>query len=288
MRRSERRAIPAPQRPPAVRPRRQPRQPRAENRRLYFIEPRVHAVLVVMVAGALTAIAQPLDPVGELNVVGDDGASVPERPQVLRRVEAECAGRAHRPDLPTVARRQVSLRAVLDDHEIVAGGNGAQRGHVCGLAVEVHGHDGCRAARDGRLHSARIDGEPIGVDVGEDRSRLGHHDGEGGVGRRERRRDDLVAWPDAQPAQRQGQRVGARPDADRRRRPGCGSELLLEPLQLGTQDEPAAIDDPADRRVDERPILAGLQGQKRNLHQLPATNDERPATSDQRPVTSTS
>jgi len=46
---------------------------RARRMQLHFVEPRIHARLVVMIAVHLAAVSQPLDPAGESSVAGHDG-----------------------------------------------------------------------------------------------------------------------------------------------------------------------------------------------------------------------
>ncbi len=237
----------APPAPAAVGPAAKARQPRAENRRLQIVEPRVDARLDVMIAVGLAAVAQPLDRVGERAIAGDDGAAVAERAEVLGRVEAERAGDADRADRPSAARREMRLAAVLDDREVVSRGDRFDRGHVGRLAVEVHRQDRARLRTDRGFNLARVDRQPHRIDVGEHRARAGHHDRERGVGRGQRRRDHFVAGADAERAQDQRDRVGAGADADRVRGAGGGGELLLERLDLRPEHEPAARDHAIDR-----------------------------------------
>ena len=112
------------------------------------------------------------------------------------------------------------LRRILDEREVVPGGDGFERAHVGRLAVEVHGHDCLGARRDGRFGRAWIKRQAIGINIRKDRTRTSHHHGERGVGRRQRRRDHLVAGTDVEGAQDQGDRIGARADAD-----GVGARL---------------------------------------------------------------
>src|SRR5712671_4411758 len=68
-------AIPRRERAPARRPIHQGWQARAENRRLHLVEPRVDARLHVAIAVGLAAVAQPLQPIGQRRIAGDDGAA---------------------------------------------------------------------------------------------------------------------------------------------------------------------------------------------------------------------
>ena len=65
----ERRAVARAERAAPLGPAGQQRQPRAQDRRLHLVEPRVHAEFDVLVAIGLAAVAQPLEPLGERRVV---------------------------------------------------------------------------------------------------------------------------------------------------------------------------------------------------------------------------
>ena len=69
---------------------------------------------------------------------------------------------------------------------------------------------------------------------------------------------------DAERAQDQRDRVGAGADADGVRRAGRGGELLLERLDLGSEDEPAARDHAIDRAPHVGGVLAGHERHERN------------------------
>ena len=112
------------------------------------------------------------------------------------------------------------------------------------------------------LDGLGIDRQARRIDVGEHRPRAGHHDGERGVGGRQRRRDDLVAGADAERAQDQRDRVGAGADADGVRGAGRRGELALERFDFRAEDEPAAGHDPLDRGADVGGVLARRQRQR--------------------------
>src|SRR2546428_13756367 len=92
----ERQAIGARETTARVGPRAQARQARTQDRSLHLVEPRVDARLLVMVPVGLTTVAQPFDLFRERGVVGGYRAAVAERPEILRRVEAERARDADR------------------------------------------------------------------------------------------------------------------------------------------------------------------------------------------------
>ncbi len=74
----------------------------------------------------------------------------------------------------------------------------------------------------------------------------GHRRREGGI----HRHDDLVAASDPGGEKGEVERVGARIDADALRHADVCGELVLEPFDLGPQDEMAARHDARKRRVD--------------------------------------
>ena len=142
-------------------PVRQERQPRAKDRGLHLVEPRVHAELAVVIAIGLAAVAQALARARRSRVVvGRQRAAVAERAEILRRVEAVRRGGAEAADRPAPARGEVRLAAVLDDGEAVPRGDRGDRRHVGRLAVEVHGHDRGGARRDRRGDGRRIERQP--------------------------------------------------------------------------------------------------------------------------------
>ena len=85
----------------------------AEDRRLDLVEPAVHARLEVLVARDLPTVAQPPDPGVERRVVGDDGAPVTQRAEILRGIEAEGATKTGGADRSARCRGQMCLAAIL-------------------------------------------------------------------------------------------------------------------------------------------------------------------------------
>ncbi len=174
----------------------EPRQPRPEDGRLQLVEAGVHAGLLVMVAVGLSAVAQPPDPCRQRAIVGDDGAAVTERAEILGRIEAERAGDADRADRTAGSGREVRLAAVFDDRQIVARGDSLERAHVGCLPVQMNRQNRARPRADRLFHAIGIDREADRIDVREHRARPGHHDRERRIGGRQRRRDDFVAGSD--------------------------------------------------------------------------------------------
>ena len=78
----------------------------------------------------------------------------------------------------------------------------------------------------------------------------GGRDRPGAGEERERRDDHLVARPDAESAERDRDRLGSVGDPDRLAHAEVGGELALERLDLGTEDEAAAVENPRDSGRD--------------------------------------
>src|ERR1700687_3169521 len=110
----------------------------------------------MVIAIGLAAVAQPADALREPPIVGHDRASVAERAEILRGIEAERPGHADRTDRPPGCGRQVGLAAVLDNRQMVARRDALDRRHVGGLAVQVDWQDGARAWSDGARRPAGI------------------------------------------------------------------------------------------------------------------------------------
>ena len=81
-------------------------------------------------------------------------------------------------------------------------------------------------------------------------ARPGVQDRERREGGRDRGRDHLVARPDPTRTEREVQRVGAVGDRDGLARAERLRQLALERLALGTEHEPARVEDARERRVE--------------------------------------
>ena len=216
------------------------------------------------VPSRLAPVAQGAQPLGQRRLPGAGGPAVAQRAQVLRGIETECGARAETADRPPAAGGEMRLAAVLDQREPAPLRHGGQRGHVCRLAVEMHGQDGGRPRTDPCLDRRRIQGQAYRIYIGEYRARPRHDDGERGECRREGTGDHLVARADPEPAQQQGDGVGAASGPDRVGRAGDPGELVLEGFHLRPKHEPAAVDDPPDGRLDGRGVLTRPKIPERN------------------------
>ena len=123
-------------------------EPHPQEGRLQLVEAAVDARDLVPVAVALAAVAELAQPGREARVVHEDRPAVAEAAQVLGRVEGEgpdAALAGERPHRPALVEGAVRLAGVLEHGEAPLAGEGEDRVHVRGVAVEVDGQDGLRA-----------------------------------------------------------------------------------------------------------------------------------------------
>ena len=90
-----------------------------QDRRLQAVEPAVDALDAVLMLHETAVTRQHGHALGQRAVVGDDGAGVAHRPQILARIERIGRGHAESADLPALVARQMRLRAILDHPEPV-------------------------------------------------------------------------------------------------------------------------------------------------------------------------
>ena len=104
----------------------------AQQRGLQPVEALVVAELHVLALGALAEVAQPAQTRGQHGVVGADRTAVPERAEVLARIERERAGVAERAGAAAAERRPVGLRGVLQQEQTVssASSSSASMSHI--------------------------------------------------------------------------------------------------------------------------------------------------------------
>jgi hypothetical protein len=234
-------------------------QPDAQDRRLQFIQPAVHAGLGAHVTLAPSILAQRRDPRAQLRIRRRHDAAVAERAEILRGIEAEGRHVPEAADTLAGDRRAMGLGAVLDDPDPRRPGQRQDPRHIRRLPVDVDRNhradrrDAVAAVAPPRQRRGQIVGiHAIAsrVDVDQDGGRPDHFDRRDGGDRRMRHRHHRTARPDAQRAQRQRQGVGAVGDAHRVRHAEPGGELALEGLDLGTEDVPPRSQRARHRRVD--------------------------------------
>ena len=209
------------------------------------------------VAVALAAVAQPAQRGRRRHVVHEQGAPVPQGPEVLRGIERESAQAllpAQRPHRPALVERADGLTGVLEDEEPPRARDLQEGIHVRGVAVEVDGKDDLRARGDGRFDRRGMDVQGARVEVGEDGPRSDRDDGQGGEGGGKRRGHDLVARPHPEGLEAELQGLGAVGHRDRVPGGERLRELTFEGLAFGPEDEPAGVEHAGDGRVDLPPV----------------------------------
>ena len=90
------------------------RQFRRQDRRLQAVEPAVDALDVVLMLYQSAVARQHGHVLGERRVIGDDGAGIAHRAEILAGIERIGRGYAEGADLLALVARQMRLRAVLD------------------------------------------------------------------------------------------------------------------------------------------------------------------------------
>ena len=204
--------------------------------------------------------AKVVDRACDLGVVGRDHAALAGG-DVLRGVEREARRLGERPDLATAVRALDGVRRVLDHRQPEL----RDRVEVGRLAGEVDGQDRLRPRPDESSDLLGIDVEVRVANVREDRRGAGVDDDVRRRGPRDRRRDHLVARPDAKRQQRQVHRGGARGDRHRVLRARVFGE---SPLQLG-RPRPGGQPARAQRLRDRCDLLLPERGRLEAEEGLP-------------------
>ena len=106
-----------------------------------------------------------------VTVAGDDHPAFAGH-DVLRLLEAEYAGIAHRAGPAVAPHGADGLARVLDDLQPMRVSDRGQSTHVGNVAGEVNRHDGLGPRRYGPLHRLRVDTKTMGIHVDEDGDRI--------------------------------------------------------------------------------------------------------------------
>ncbi len=187
----------------------------------------------------------------DLVVIGQHSATITQTPQCLGRVEADGAGGAKGAGLPALEPGAESLGRIFDDQQTMPFGDGLQRIHVAGTAIELGRHQGAGSRRDG---SGRCGGIHQMVRPAFHGYRRGAGEVDGGSGRDHgvRAEDHLISRANACRAEGDMQPIGGVGEAEGVTCAGEGRQMLLEVTQILLRDESAA---PADVLKDRRKRL---------------------------------
>ena len=221
----------------------------AQHRGLKTVEPLVEAELDVLALDALAEVAQTTQPAGQQCVVCAHRSSVPERAQVLPRVKRKARGRPERADHAASVAGAGGLRSVLQDQEPMRPGDGVQRVHVAGLAVEMDGEDADGARADGGAGRLGIDQARALQHLAQHRRGADVRDGQSRGDERVGRDDDLVTRADVVGPQHERQRRGPGGDADALLDAAVLGKFVFKRLNLSAQDVRARIEHASERVV---------------------------------------
>src|SRR6266545_7603409 len=204
----------------ALVPAQEVRKPRSQNRGLQLVKAAVDTGGNVTVTVGLTVLTHEPQALGEGLVIRHDCATVAERGEVLRWIEAEAAKPADRPRGTPSQLRAGSLGAVLHDVDAALGAEGCDRVGFRTLTVQMDRHDRARLLTERSGERGRVHRPGFGLDVAENGSCTSALDCRHSWHARVRLGHDLVPRADPESAQRQLDRVRPRSDADGVRRAG--------------------------------------------------------------------
>ena len=243
-------------RPPLLHPSVELRELHEADRRRDFRHAGVEADEDVLVLRRLAVVPEETRLFRDSIVVGHDHAAFPGR-HVLRRVEREAGGVAEVARLLAVVLGAGGLGRVLDDRDAAVPGDGEDRIHLGGLAVQVDGHDRRGLARDRRRELRGVHVVRRTIDVDEDGLRAAQDDGRRRREERERRDHDLLSGTDAVGEQRDMEGGGAVRHGDRVLSAQVLCKGFLERIDFRALGEHPGCDDLAHRRelllAEDRP-----------------------------------
>ncbi len=210
----------------------------------------VQPIQVVLVLSALAVLSKRAHPLCEGAVGRHERARVPDRAEVLARVEAERRRGSHRSGPTPPTSRAMGLARVLDHRRAVAARELVQPRRISHLAVEMHRDDGTRTLADGGCCGASVDAIVGLRHVHRNgrrthlRNRLpGRDEGRG-------RYDHLVPGTDARRLQRKPKSVEPARHADAVFRVARACEGGLELEDCRAVDERRALEGIGDVRKD--------------------------------------
>ena len=180
-----------------------------------------------------------------MGVIGQHCAAVAISAKVFAGVEAETRRVSQAAGPFSLIAGAMGLGRVLDNLELIPGGQGIDRVHVRRLPVKMNRHDRLRARGNRPFDEARVD--IIGV-----RRRFHRHRGGAVVGNGEPRGDvgigrhnHLIPLADTVSAQNEGKSIKTIAHPYAVVCPAVGGEFLFKGSDLGPQDIPAAQQHPA-------------------------------------------
>ena len=174
----------------------------AQNGALDGIHPVVVAFQRMVIAPALSPIAQHAQCVRLIVVVRHSHAAFAAGSKILAGIEAEASGQPHAACLGTEILGAMRLASIFDHDQPMRIRNVHDRIHVCHLSVKMDGYDRFRSLRDRLFDLGGIHRQCVAIDIHENRPGAGVANGGHGRDEGERDGDHFVAWSDAGSEQR--------------------------------------------------------------------------------------
>ena len=236
----------------------------AQEGRLQLVHAGIEARQLVDILPFRPVVAQHAHPPGQRIVVGRHRAGVAQCTQVLARVETEAGGMSQAAAAPSMVGGAVRLCCVFQHRQAVPFGNGHDRIHVHGTAVQMHHRNGPGTGRDGRSQRIRIQAAVIRSGLHRYRRgpRVAYGQPGGNVG--VAGHDHFIARADSPASQRQLQGIQPVAHRDAVLHAAVGRKGCLEGGGLFAQQHPAAVHHPLEGFSEGQAmtLVDGLQVQE--------------------------
>ena len=232
--------------------------------RLQLVHAGIEACQLVDVLSFRPIVAQHAHPPGQRIVVGRHRPRVAQRTQVLARVETEAGRMSQAAAALSMVGGAVCLCRVFQHRQAVSFGNGHDRRHVHGAAVQMHHRNGAGTGRDGGSQRIRIQTGVIRSGLHRHRrgSRVAHGQPGGNVG--VTGHDHFITRTNAPAPQRQLQGIQPVAHRDAVLHAAVSCKGRLEGRRFFTQQHPAAVHHPLEGFAEGQTmtLVDGLQVQE--------------------------
>ena len=231
---------------------------------LQLVHAGIEARQLVDILSLRPVVAQHAHPPGQHIVVGRHRAGVAQCTQVLARVETEAGGMSQAAAALPIMGGTMCLCRVFQHRQTVPFGNGQDRIHVHGAAVQMHHRNGPGAGRDGRSQRLRIQTGVIRSGLHRHRrgSRVAHGQPGGNVG--VAGHDHFITRTNAPAPQRQLQGIQPVAHRDAVLHAAVSCKGRLEGCRFFAQQHPSAVHHPLEGLAEGQTmtLIDGLQVQE--------------------------
>ena len=238
----------------------------AQEGRLQLVHAGIEACQLVDVLSFRPVVAQHAHPPGQRIVVGRHRPRVAQRTQVLARIETEAGRMSQAAAALPMMGGTMCLCCVFQHRQAVPFGNGHDRIHVHGAAVQMHHRNGPGTGRDGRSQRIRIQTAVIRSGLHRYRRgpRVAYGQPGGNVG--VAGHDHFIARADSPASQRQLQGIQPVAHRDAVLHAAVGRKGRLEGCRFFAQQHPSAVHHPLEGLAEGQTmtLIDGLQVQERD------------------------